>query len=405
MKKFFNSNLFYALLAVVMAVFLMFFIESSENPITERSYNHVGVTVTGLAENYLLENDPGAVEIRVSGYRSAYNLILARDVRAYVDLRDVKPGTSQYPVQYSLPSGLSVVYIRPESVELSVDVMGSITMPIVCVTHNAVREGYSYRDPVLSPSSITLSGPQRILDQITEASVSVNLSERTTPYTADLPIELLDLDGAALQSSRISMSADRTNVRVDIAENLSSKSVTVRTALSGSVDDRYIVTGVEVRPSAVKINGTYSAISTIEYLTTEPIDLSPMTETFQGFVRLVTTPDIDVLEGDMVELTVRIEKNLTRRLIERIPIEIHNAPEGRNYGTIPLTVNALVAAYANVFEESTIDGELQIDILAYVDLEGEPADARDYPLTVVAGEDIEIVQVSEETVRLFHNEV
>ena len=404
MKKFFDSNLFYAILAVIMAVFLIFYVESAENPVTEKTFSNVNVAVTGLPANHILDAEPEAVEIRVSGNRSAVNLSLPRDVRAFVDLRNARPGTDIYPVQYTLPGGLSPVYVRPDTVELSIDELGALDLPVRCQTTNAVRQGYSNLDPVLSPASVTVSGPRRILDQIEEARVSVDLAERTLNYTADLPVLLLDKENHEFQSSRVHLSADTVNVHIPITENLSSKNVSVRTALSGNVDDRHIVAGVEVQPASVKITGSYTAVSGIEYLTTETIDLSPMTDTYHGFVRLVTPPGVSVLEGDMVELTIRVEKNLTRRTLAGLPIEVRGAPEDMAYGALPMTVDITLAAYPDVFDKATVGGELRIGVAVYVDLEGEPADTRDYPLVIEVPEDYLVTLVSEESVRLYRND-
>ena len=365
----------------------------------------MNVTVSGLADDRLLEADPGSVEIKVSGYRSAVNLSFARDVRAFVDLRNAIPGTQEYPVQYSLPSGLALVSVKPERIELSVDVIETRELPVVCHTLNAVRQGYNSHAPIITPSTVEVSGPRSLLDQITEAGVTVDLSERAVHYSANLPVVLLDANNQEFKHNRVRLSSALVSVHMEIAENHSSKSVYVRTALSGNVDERHIVAGVEVQPSTVKITGAYSAVSPIESLTTETIDLSPMTETFQGFVRLVTPPDISVLEGYQVEITIRIEKNLTRYTLYDIPIEVRNAPQDSRYGTIPVTVDVTLAAFPDVFLAATIDGALSIDIAAYVDLDGHAAEAVEYPLQLEVPEDFLVTSASEERIRLYASTV
>ena len=405
MKNFFNSNLFYGILSVFMAVFLMFFVASAENPLIERSYTNINVAVSGLPESYLLAQEPGPVEIRASGYRSAVNLSTARDVRAYVDLRDAVPGTAHYPVQYTLPAGLSPVFVRPEFIALTIDEITTKELPVVCHTVNAVRQGYGHGEPVFSPSVISVSGPRQLLEEIAEAAVSVDLNERTVDYDAYLSVLLFDHTHQEIRDSRISMSADAVSVHIGISENQSSKNVTVRTALSGNVGDRYTVAGIEVNPSSVKITGSYSAVSTIEYLMTETIDLSLLTETYRGYVGLVTPEGVSILDGDQVELTVRLERNLTQRAFVNIPIELRNPPAGDTYQAAPSTVNLVLSAFPDLFEAATVDGELLLDIAVYVDLEGRIADVQPYPVMIEVPDDFEVVTVSEEEVALFYVEV
>lgn len=400
MKRFFESNLFYGIVSVGMAVFLLFYVASSENPITEKPFPNISVAVIGLDGGYLLEANPQPVEVRVSGYRSNINLTFPRDVKAWVDLSAAQPGTAEYPVEYTLPSGLSLVSIKPDFIELSIDVFEIRELPVILLTENAVPQGYSSAEPEVNPSSVTVSGPKRILDGIAEAVVSLDLAGRTRDFDGVLSIVLLDKDNQEFQDSRISFSQEDIHIHVGISENLASKSVAVRTPFSGNVNERYILAGVEVQPSTVKITGIYAAISTIEYLNTEAINLSPLTDTFHSFVRLLTPPNVEVLEGDMVEITIRIEKNLLRQTVENVPIEIRNIPEGFACHIEPAALDVTLSAFPDVFEDATVDGELIVGISAYIDLEDQPGVLSDYPVMLEVPEDYLVMQISEETVRL-----
>ncbi|MDR0468362.1 MAG: hypothetical protein LBH09_00115 [Peptococcaceae bacterium] len=398
MKKFFNSNLFNGILAVIMAVFLLFYVASAENPVIEKPFSNINVAVTGLPEGYILESEPGPVEVRVSGYRSTMNLTFARDVKAYVDMSNAHPGTAEYVIHYTLPTGVSMTSIRPDYVELNVDVYESREFMVNARVSNAVRQGFSSLEPVVSPATVSVSGPRRVLDQIGEAVVDLDLADLTADFNGAIPITLLDGEGQGFINSRIRLSEEEVSVHVGVQENLSSKSVSVLTALSSNVSERYILIGMEVQPSTVKITGTYAAVSPIEYLYTEAIDLAPMTETYHGFVRLLAPPNVEILEGDRVEITIRIEKNLVRRTIEKVPVEIRNAPLDIVYEAFPETIDVTLAAFSDDFIAAIEEGELSIDIIAYIDLEGLPVEAVGYPIYVEAPDEFQIEMLSSDMV-------
>ncbi|MDR1192882.1 MAG: hypothetical protein LBK98_01745 [Peptococcaceae bacterium] len=405
MKQFFSSNIFYAILSVILAVFLMFFVDSAENPVQEKSFAAVNITALNLPANHLLESEPGTVEIRVRGLRSALNLTSSRDLRAWVDLEGSDPGLAPHDIQVSLPSGLELVSLRPVSVELDVDSLETKTVPVRCQTTNAVREGYSHLEPQPQPEEITISGPRRVLDRVDAARVTVDLDDRAAEYQADLPVVLLDEDSKEIQDARLSLSTANVRVLVAVTENLLSKSVQIRTALSGTVDEKYIVTGMEVEPSVVKVSGPYAVISRLgDHLTTAPIELSALTETFEGMVDLVLPENVEVLEGNRVLVTIGIEENLTRRVFAGIPVELREPPPGRSYGCLPATVDVTLAAYPWVFANASDDtGEYDIEVKAYVDLAGEPADSRDYAVLLEYPEEYRLAEISSETVRLYSN--
>ena len=403
MKKFFESNLFYGIVAVGMAVFLLLYVASAENPVVDKPFPNVSVAVNGLAEGYLLEAEPRPVEIRVSGYRSALNLTSARDVKAYVDLSGAKPGTASYPIDYTIPGGLSIVYVRPESVELSIDVFETRELQIVPLVSNSVKQGYNSTAPTVTPPVVTVSGPKRALDEITEAVIVIDLAGRANDLSGALPVILHDKGGAEITDRRINLSDKEVSVYVGISENLSSKSVSIRTPLSGSVGERYIMTGIDFKPSTVKISGSYAVVSTIEYLNTEPINLSSLTDTFHSSVKLVTPPGVTVLEGDEVEITIRIEKNLVTRTFVGIPIEIRNAPEDIDYKAIPETVDVTLAAFPDVFEKALVNGEVIVKINAYVNLVGLEeftGVAVDQPVIIEVPDDYAVAHISAETIKV-----
>jgi hypothetical protein len=149
------------------------------------------------------------------------------------------------------------------------------------------------------------------------------------------------------------------------------------------------------------ISGPFSLVNTIEFLTTETIDLTNMMDTFKGLVKLNTPFGVSIPEGAFVELTVRVERKSIRYVIDDIPIQIRNAPEDKSYGTIPGAVTIALLAYPEIYEEHTVDGELHIEAGAYVDLEGEPADAGDYRLMFDVPENFRIQMSGNETVRLY----
>jgi len=403
MKKFFESNLFYGIIAVAMAVFLLFYVASTDNPVTDKTFGSVSVAVNGLAEGYLLDADPRPVEIRVSGLRSTINLTFAGAVKAYVDLSEAEPGTTAYPVQCTIPGGLSLAGVRPEYVELTIDVFETREAQVALQIIGEVQPGYTVAAPVVSPSVVTLSGPKRILDQIAEVAADLDLTGRIRDFNGELPLVLLDKSGQEIRDNRINLSEAEASVRVGISEKLSSKTVSVRIAHSGSVDDHYIVTGMEAQPASVMITGPYAAVSAIEYLNTEVINLAPMTDTFNSLIQLITPPGVTILEGDTVEITIRIDKNHIQRTVTGIPVVIINAPEGETYGTLPATVDVTLAAYPEDFERAEAEGGLIDVITAYIDLtdlEEGPVIGEEYAIILEVPEEFLVMHVGGETALL-----
>ncbi|MEA4891010.1 MAG: CdaR family protein [Peptococcaceae bacterium] len=402
MKDFLKSKLFNAIFSVMLAIFLMFYVDSlSILPSSEKTYSDITVSVMNLPEGMILDSEVPKVDLRVKGYTSTINSAGAKDVKTWVDLKDTETGTNTYKVQTSLPSGLEMVWIRPATLNLTVDTQGEKAMTLKVQTQNSVAEGYGSYAPSVNPEQVTLSGPQMLLDQVTAAVVTVDLSGLTADHSVELPVALYNSQGERVEDQRIVVSNPKVWVGVRVTENKSSKSVVVRPAFFGEPDEKYKSAGVEVTPTTVKIAGSFDRIKNIEYLNTEPIDLTGATQDYVVQTTLVVPEGVEVLEGNQVEVKIKIEEDLTYWVFEGVPVEIVNPPEGGPYVAIPAEVDVTVAAYPWVFaRDSTDEGSYDIPIRVYVDLQGQHPDNQEYQLLTEAPADYRVTQMSAQTVQV-----
>ena len=116
---------------------------------------------------------------------------------------------------------------------------------------------------------------------------------------------------------------------------------------------------------------------------------------------LVIPEGIEVLEGGAVQVTVRIEENLTYRVIQDIPVEILNGPEGSVYTSLPATVDMTLAAYPWVFDrDSDGEGGYNIPVRVFVDLKGEEPGGESQQLLTQVPEDYQVAELSVDTVQV-----
>ncbi len=400
MKDFLRSNLFYRLSSVVLAIFFMFYVHNLENPNSERTFYSVNVAFNNQPSALILSSEPKTVDIRVKGTRSLVNNTSSRDIKVWVDLAEAKAGKSVYKVQYSLPEGVEIAWVKPSTMELYLDEIGSKTVALKYTTANAVESGFGNFEPVVEPALIQISGPKLLLEKISHAVVNIDLSGLKTNFEGELPIQLADQEGNPVQDAMLSLSQDKAKVLVAVTENMSSKSVPVRPALSGEIQENWMVSGVEVVPTTVRITGSFDLIKDIEYLTTAPLDLTQLTASFNGKLALVVPEGVGVLDGTEVQINVTVTENLATHTINDVPVEVRNAPADRSYGTLPVKVDVALQAYPWVFANASAPGGYDIAVKAYVDLEGQAAGAKDYTVKVECPSDYTVVSISPEAVRV-----
>ena len=400
MKEFFKSKWFYRLTAVVLAVFLMFYVDSLQNPNSERVFYSVNVAAINQASELFLGAEPEVVDIKIKGARSLVNSTSSKDIKAWVDLAGAKSGKGVYKVQTTLPDGLELVWTKPNTMELYLDEMGSKTIALKYMTTNAVESGFGNFEPVVDPLEIQVSGPKLILEKISHGLVTIDLTGLKANFEGSLPIELIDKDGKPVQDSQVTLSLAKAKVQVAVTENMSSKSVPVRPALSGEIQENWLVSSVEVIPTSVRITGSFDIIKNIEYLTTEPLDLTQMTKSFSGEVALIVPEGIGVLDGTHVKVNITVTENKATHVMRNIPVEVRNAPAGKNYGTLPTQVDVELQSFPWNFANKSTSTGYDIAIKAYVDLAGQSAGSQDYEVKVECPAEFEVTGVTPGTVRL-----
>jgi len=402
MKRFFNSNLFYGITSVLLAIFLLFYVDSVDNPVTEKTFT-VNLTTRNLPNNLIIDQTPIPIRIRVSGNKTTFYSLSSKDFKAWVDLNNARAGRGTYDVQTGLPLGVSFVWVDPATVDLYLDEIGTKTIRLQHQITNSVASGYGNFEPVLTPNQINITGPKLLLDQVSHGLVRIDLGGMKSDYVAELPILLIDSENKIIDNSQITLSQNTTKVEVTITENMSSKTVQVRPAITGEIQEKWVVSSVEVKPTNVKITGSFDIIKDIEYLTTETIDLSLLDGSFSGKVKLNVPEGVGVLDGVEVEVTIELAENLMQRTVSNIPVEVRNSPANVNYGTLPSNVDVTLEAYPWIFANyMSLDGGYQIPVKAFVDLSGKAADSREYPVEIECPEDFRIVSISSDKVRL-HN--
>jgi YbbR domain-containing protein len=231
--------------------------------------------------------------------------------------------------------------------------------------------------------------------------VQIDLSGLKSDYVAELPVSLVGKNDQVVENAQIKVDQPKVKAQVTITENMSSKSVQIRPAITGEIQESWLVSSVEVKPTTVRITGAFDLIKDIEYLTTDTIDLTLLEDSFSGKINLNIPEGVGVLDGTQVDVNIKLIKNLIKRTISGLPIEVRNAPANKNYGTLPTQVDVELQAFPWVFAgRSTTEGGYDIPVKPFVDLGGEPANSKDYEIQIECPPEFEVLTISTKTVRV-----
>ena len=177
------------LLALAITLGLWFGVTGQSAPVTVRMR---GVQLTfRLPDDMEISNDPREeVEVTLTGSKRALDGVNARDLVAYVDVSDRKPGErvvqlTPHRVKIDLPEGVRVESIEPNAVPLLLEARVEREIQVEPRLEGKLPEGYELRSINITPQKIRARGPATHIDALQKAlTETISLDNHKESFTA-----------------------------------------------------------------------------------------------------------------------------------------------------------------------------------------------------------------------------
>jgi len=159
MKKLLTENIGLKISAVLISVFLWFFV-------TSRGQSELAFDIPLEFKNIpadvgIVNSSVKTVSVTVRGHERPMKNLKVSDVRVYVDLSKAKKGTDVFYINkddVKLPYALSVMNISPSTVKVKLDETISRTFPVNPELTGEPRNGYFVSSIRVEPKSVVIKG-------------------------------------------------------------------------------------------------------------------------------------------------------------------------------------------------------------------------------------------------------
>ena len=203
LRRIFIEDWSLKLLAMAITLGLWFGVTGQNAPVTVRMR---GVQLTfRLPDDMEISNDPREeVEVTLTGSKRALDGINARDLVAYVDVSDRKPGErvvqlNPHRIKMELPEGVRIESIEPGAVPLLLEARVEREINVEPRLEGKLPDGYEIRSVNVTPQKIRVRGPVSHVDALQKASTeTISLEGRKENFNAtqtavDIPDSKVDL--------------------------------------------------------------------------------------------------------------------------------------------------------------------------------------------------------------------
>ena len=416
-------NLGLKLVSLFLAFVLWFLVIQIENPKESKPFSDIPVHLvnTELLEQenkvYEVLDNTDTVRVTVRAPRSITEQLRASDIIAEADmskLTDINTIAITYSVQNADSESIEVVGSH-DVVRLSVEDRKSKWVRLTYNVEGEVAEGYMVSNVILDQTQIDVTGPKSAVEQVSYASVNIDVTGASANQSANIEIELYDVEGNKIEQSNLQKNVNYVHTSVEV---LATKEVPVELNTIGVPAEGYMATGViDCSPATIKIAGNTSTLANINKISipAEELNIAGASSDVTDIINIAeylpeNTRLADSAFNGRVSVAVHIEPKIERIL--EIPISnitISNVPEGMKAAfpedavIYSLRVEGLAEQISHL-QESAIRGN--IDVAAWMAGEGIETlkeGGHTVPVTFVLEEGIIVddtlparIQVSEE---------
>lgn len=332
-----KSKLLTILLSVAIAFGLWLYVITIEQPESEKTYYDIPVVLQNediLAERGLMiTSERPTVTLHLSSTRTNLNQLNESNINVIANVNSiVTAGTHEltYNVSYpgNIPSGsVTRQSSRPNMVTLKVENRITQQVPVVPEYLGSVDEGLlaDKENLMLDNAYIEVSGPESVVNQITQAKIVVDLAGQTQTIVAECPYTLCNEAGEPVDSQWVTTNVEVVNMTLTIQRV---KEVELKLNIVAGGGATEATSNITVQPKTILISGSDALMEGIDILELGTINLIEIPEN-TTLVFPITLPEGITNETGITEATVEIQfPNLKMATLSLDNIQMVGVPEG-----------------------------------------------------------------------------
>ena len=326
---------------------------------------------------YVLQGQLGDVGVRLRGTPAALANVVASDLHATLDLPDIHNSDPQdVPVRVVVATAdVKVESYAPATVTVRIEPITSRDLAVQARFANSPPSGTFAGDPAITPSQVRVSGAPSQVARIAALYATVGFGDAVTDLVQSVQPRAVDASGATIDGLTVDPAV--VQLTVPVLPTATTRTVPVVPAVRGAVAPGYWITRVTSDPTVVTVRGEGAALSTIDQVTTAPIDVSGLgaDRTFQVTL-LLPAEGTSIVKAAQATVTVSIAPLTGSRSFPLVAVQASGVGSGFVAEFDPPTISIVVAGPV-----PALSGITAGQVVATVDATGKGPGT--YPVDVV----------------------
>ena len=365
-----------AILSLVIAFGLWWYVVNNVSVEDDITFNNIPVVREGenvLTEKNLMITDISTetVSMNLIGSREDLNKVDSSNLSVKINLSNIEEPGERIPLTYvpSYPATVAntafeISHKNPSVIFISVDYRRTLEIPVIVKWTGTRSENYLYdtENYVLDYTTVTITGPASVADQISYAQVLIDLSERSESFSESFRYTLCNTDGEPVDAQSITTSVEEVQLSVQI-QQIKEVDLVADVVYGGGATDKN--TTVTLSPEVIRVSGGEAVLEELgDTYTVCSINLADIEKSSNELKYTINLPEGVTNQTGVSEVVVTVRFNgLKTRDFVVDKIEMTNVPEGM----VAEIINANLTVRVRGPEEE-INRLTEADISAVVDL-------------------------------------
>lgn len=367
-----TKNVGLKILAIVFSFLLWLVVVNIDDPKQTRTFTSV-VTVTNedvltnRGKLYEIKDGINTVSFRVTAKRSIIEKLSPSDFSAVADMNNLE-NEERIPVTLAARSYANYITISSRQNYLYVVLKDLTTERFVISAQTAgeLAPELAVEEVTCSPTVVTVTGPQEVVDKIESVVATANVGDVSTNFTENVVPKYYDKNGDTVDIKKLSLSVSTVGVSVKF---VNTKTVDIAVKTSGTLQPGLTLGNIKTDPSSVMIIGEATALNDVSNITIPDsvINLSNLTGSFTTSVDISSylPTGVTLSEGTSPKVAIYVTMEGETASTISVPssnIELRNVNHG-----LAATLNA-DEVLVNVFGTESSLAALDADkVQGYID--------------------------------------
>jgi YbbR domain-containing protein len=273
--------------------------------------------------------------------------------RATIDLSGVDPraGLAYVKVDVTSVDGrFIVVDFEPRGITVQLDPFINKTVP-VRVNTGPTPSNLDVRDAVITPESVTVSGPESLVRLVVAAQANVVIDPKGIDIDRDVPLIPVDILGNA--KTPVDVSPNAARIKIAVFSSRQTRPLAVNPVVTGTPPAGYSIDSVTVDPPVVTVEGDAAELAGLIRADTAPIAIGAATSSIEVDMPLALPPGVLAVGSDTVHVSITIRPVAGTRTFDAGTI-LDGGQAGLDYRLS--TGNVLVTIGGPVADLQRLDG-------------------------------------------------